>query len=150
MSADERLKARQRIVKPKVDAFFEFIHSLIEPGMVLSERLNKAVQYAINREERLREFLNDGNIPCDNGHSERIIRAYSVGRANWLFADTITGANVNAIMYSIVETAKANRADVRLYLQYLLEKMAGAIDAGTADDRTFLESMMPWSSEYRE
>ena len=102
MSADERLKARQRIVKPKVDAFFEFIHSLIEPGMVLSERLNKAVQYAINQEERLREFLNDGNIPCDNGHSERIIRAYSVGRANWLFADTITGANVNAIMYSIV------------------------------------------------
>ena len=150
LSADERLKERQRIVKPRVDAFFEFIHSLTEPGMVLSERLNKAVQYAINQEERLREFLNDGNIPCDNGHSERIIRAYSVGRANWLFADTLTGANVNAIMYSIVETAKVNGADVRLYLQYLLEKTAGAIDAGTADDRTFLESMMPWSSEYRE
>ena len=53
-------------------------------------------------------------------------------------------------MYSIVETAKANRADVRLYLQYLLEKTAEAIDAGNADDRAFLESMMPWSSEYRE
>ena len=39
MSADERLKERQRIVRPKVDAFFEFIHSLIGPGMVLSERL---------------------------------------------------------------------------------------------------------------
>ena len=73
-----------------------------------------------------------------------------MGRANCLFADTITGANVNAIMYSIVETAKANRADVRLYLQYLLEKTAEAIDAGNADDRAFLESMMPWSSEYRE
>ena len=39
---------------------------------------------------------------------------------------------------------------VRLYLQYLLEKMAEAIDAGNADDRAFLESMMPWSPEYRE
>ena len=65
---------------------------------VLSERLNKAVQYAINQESKLREFLNDGNIPCDNARSEQVIRAYSIGRANWLFADTITGANVNAIM----------------------------------------------------
>ena len=117
---------------------------------VLSERLNKAVQYAINQESKLREFLNDGNIPCDNARSEQVIRAYSIGRANWLFADTITGANVNAIMYSIVETAKANKADVRIYIQYLLENISKAIDNGSADSTDFLESMMPWSQEYRE
>ena len=79
-----------------------------------------------------------------------MIRAYSIGRANWLFADTITGANVNAIMYSIVETAKANKADVRIYIQYLLENISKAIDKGNADNREFLENMMPWSPEYKE
>lgn len=150
VTSGERLKERQISVKPKVDAFFEYVHSLSDSGTVLSERLNKAVQYAVNQEEKLREFLKDGNIPCDNARSEQIIRAYSIGRANWLFADTITGANVNAIMYSIVETAKANKVDVRNYIQYLLEKISEAIDKGYADNREFLESLMPWSPEYRK
>lgn len=150
MSSDERLKERKISVKPKVDAFFEYIHLLSEAGTVFSERLNRAIQYAINQEEKLRGFLKDGNIPCDNARSEQVIRAYSIGRANWLFADTITGANVNAIMYSLTETAKANKADVRIYIQYLLEKISEAIDKGNANCKEFLESMMPWSPEYRE
>ena len=150
LSAEERLAARQKKVRPKVDAFFEYIHALDGSGDVLSERLKKAVQYAVNQEEKLREFLNDGNVPCDNGFSERIIRAYSIGRANWLFADTITGANVNAVMYSIVETAKANGTDVRIYIQYLLERIPAAEENGEINTPGFMDRMMPWSREYRE
>ena len=146
---EERYNARQENVKPKVDELFGYLRSLIESGTVFSERMYKAVQYALNQEEKLRGFLNDGNVPLDNGKSERLIRAYSIGRANWLFADTLAGANVNAIMYSLVETSKANGADVRLYLQYLLEKIPAAMDKGTADNKKFLDSMMPWSSDYR-
>ena len=149
MAPEERHNARQEKVKPKVDELFRYLRFLVESGTVFSERMNKAIQYALNQEEKLREFLNDGNIPLDNGKSERLIRAYSIGRANWLFADTLTGAHVNAIMYSIVETARANSADVRIYLQYLLEKIPAAMDKGTADSKEFLDDMMPWSSEYR-
>ena len=150
LSAEERLAKRQETVRPKVGAFFDYIHSLDSSGEILSERLKKAVQYAVNQEEKLGEFLNDGNIPCDNGFSERIIRAYSIGRANWLFADTITGANVNAVMYSVVETAKANGANVRIYLQYLLERISAAVENGEINSPGFMDRMMPWSEEYRE
>lgn len=34
------------------------------------------------------------------------IRPFTVGRKNWLFADTPKGANASAAVYSIVETAK--------------------------------------------
>lgn len=149
MAPEERHNARQEEVKPKVDELFVYLRSLLESGTVFSERMNKAIQYALNQEEKLRKFLDDGNIPLDNGKSERLIRAYSIGRANWLFADTLTGANVNAIMYTIVETARANNADIRIYLQYLLEKIPDAIGKGTADSKEFLDSMMPWSPEYR-
>ena len=150
LSSEDRLTERQIKVRPKVDAFFEYIHELKESNEQFSERMRKAIQYAINQEERLRQFLKDGNIPCDNGNSERKIRAYSIGRANWLFADTIVGAKVNATMYSIVETARANNADVRIYLQYLLEKIPPETEFGNADDPVFLDSMMPWSEACRE
>ena len=79
--------------------------------------------------------------------AERVIRSYSIGRANWLFADTIDGAKVNAIMYSIVETAKANRVNVQYYLQYLFERIPMRRALGETD---FMADMMPWSETYRE
>ena len=147
MTAKERAAARKELVAPKVDALFTYVHTLENSGEVFSERMKKAIQYAVNQESSLRRFLEDGNIPCDNGHVERVIRSYSIGRANWLFADTIDGAKVNAIMYSIVETAKANRVNVRYYLQYLFEQIPLRRARG---DTGFMADMMPWSDAYKE
>ena len=147
MTAEERTLARAKLVAPKMDALFAYIHSLETSGEVFSDRMKKAIQYAVNQEIKLRLFLTDGNIPCDNGNAERIIRSYSVGRANWLFADTIDGAKVNAIMYSIVETAKANNVKVQYYLQYLFEQIPLRRSRGDTD---FMADMMPWSDAYRE
>ncbi len=146
MTADERTIAREKNVAPRVDAFFEYIRSLEGSDHVFSDRMKKAITYALNQEEHLRRFLTDGNIPCDNGHVERIIRSYSVGRANWLFADTIHGAKVNAIMYSIVETAKANQANIPIYLQYLFEQIPLRRMEG---DQDFMADMVPWSEAYK-
>lgn len=147
MAADERLSAREAAVAPKVDAFFEYVHSLEGSDEVFSDRMKKAITYAVNQEQNLRRFLTDGKIPCDNGYVERIIRSYSVGRSNWLFADTIHGAEVNAIMYSIVETAKANHVNVLIYLQYLFEQIPLRRARG---DKNFMADMMPWSEAYRK
>ena len=146
MTAQERTAARIEFVAPRTDALFEYIHSLESSGEVFSDRMKKAIQYAINQEPNLRRFLTDGNIPCDNGHVERVIRSYSIGRANWLFADTINGAKVNAIMYSIVETARANKVNVLYYLQYLFEQIPLRRARG---DTGFMADMMPWSEAYR-
>ena len=147
MTAEERTTARKELVAPKMDALFTYIHTLEDSDEVFSDRMKKAIRYALNQESSLRRFLGDGNIPCDNGHVERIIRSYSIGRANWLFADTIDGAKVNAIMYSVVETAKANQANVRYYLQYLFEQIPLRRARGDTD---FMADMMPWSDSYKE
>lgn len=146
LTADERTIAREGNVAPKVDAFFEYIRFLEGSDKVFSDRMKKAITYALNQEKNLRRFLEDGNIPCDNGHVERVIRSYSVGRANWLFADTMNGAKVNAIMYSMIETAKANQANIPIYLQYLFEQIPLRRAEG---DKDFMADMMPWSEAYR-
>ena len=146
LSADDRLTLRQEKVRPLVDRLFHYVHELAESDLMFSDRMDKAIHYAINQESHLRVFLTDGNICCDNGNAERKIRAYSVGRANWLFADTTFGAEINALMYSIVETAKANNANVLIYLRYLLEEMPRhTANAG----RNYLADMVPWSDAYK-
>lgn len=147
MTSTDRLTIRQEKVSPLVDRFFSYVHELEESETVFSDRMQKAITYAINQESRLRVFLTDGNICCDNGHAERCIRSYSVGRANWLFADTVFGAEINAMMYSVVETAKANNANVQIYLRYLLEEMP---KHKSDTDRSYLSAMTPWSDEYRQ
>jgi hypothetical protein len=67
MTAEERLTVRKELVAPKIDAFFSYIHSLESADDIFSDRMKKAIQYAVNQESRLRLFLTDGNIPCDNG-----------------------------------------------------------------------------------
>ena len=50
-------------------------------------------------------------------------------------------------MYTIVETARANGANVYYYLRYVLEEMPRHMDD---TDRSFMDAMLPWSAEYRE
>ena len=59
--------------------------------------------------------------------------------------DTVVGAEINALMYPVVETAKANHVNVRCYLQYLLEEMPKHLDQS---DKRFLMDMVPWSDAY--
>ena len=68
------------------------------------------------------------------------IRPFTVGRKNWLFCDTPNGAKANAIVYTMVEMAKANGVNVYHYLTYLLEKLP---DDRMSDDE--LELLAPWN-----
>ena len=147
-----RLEVRQTKCKPLVNSFFDLAKSIDPDNPNLTEKTKKALSYALNHEESLRRFLDDPNIPIDNSNCERSIRPVAVGRRNWLFADTFNGADAAAVYYSLTSTAMKNDADPFFYIKYLCERIPGGID-GPAPTVTltddFLESMMPWSQEYK-
>ena len=78
----------------------------------------------------------------DNNTAERAIRPFTVDRKNWVNVDSIRGAEVSAIMYSLVETAKAIGLQVYDYLEYVLTELAAHQDD---TDRAFLTALLPWS-----
>ena len=78
----------------------------------------------------------------DNNTAERAIRPFTLGRKNWVNADCIRGAEASAIMYSLVETAKANGLRVYEYLEYVLTELAAHQDD---TNRDFLADLLPWS-----
>ena len=64
-------------------------------------------------------------------------------RGNWLFTNTIQGAQASAAIYSLVETAKLNGLKIYEYFNYILSSLT-EIDY---NDEKVLEKHMPWSKE---
>lgn len=85
--------------------------------------LGKVVTYARNQKPYMENYLLDGRCSFSNNAAENAIRPFTVGRKNWLFADTPKGAAASAAIYSIIETAKANGLNVYTYLEFLLMYM---------------------------
>ena len=141
LSSDERLKQRQVVIRPLVDAFFAYLKTI---KVSKKDKFGDAVGYALNQEKYLRVFLTDGDVPIDNNASERAIRGFCIGKKNWQMIDIINGAKTSAIIYSIVETAKANNLKPFNYVQYLLEELPQHMDDR---DCSFLEDLPPWSEK---
>ena len=147
MDATERLRGRQTAVREKVDAYFSFLESIQLDDPSISEKMKDAVNYSLNQRKYLCRFLKKGDVPIDNGYCERLAKAFAIGRGNWMFCTSPKGAEAAAIMYTLVETAKSNGADVYFYLKYLLEKAPSTPELKVG--RKYLDELMPWSEEYK-
>ena len=105
--------------------------------------IGKALGYSINQEKYLRKFLCDGDIPMDNNPAERAIRPFTIGRKSFVLIESDHGAKASAIIYSLVETAKANNLNTYKYLEMLLTVIPNHMDDKNLD---FIKALLPWSS----
>ena len=142
MDAKERLKIRQKDSQPVLDAYLAWLNEqkeIIAP----QSATGKAITYSLNQWHKLTTFMKDGRIEIDNNRAERSIKPFVIGRKNWLFAVSTSGANSSAIIYSLVETAKENGLNPFFYLQFLFEELP-QLDM-TAELN--IDHLMPWSKE---
>ncbi|MBQ0100784.1 MAG: IS66 family transposase [Lachnospiraceae bacterium] len=146
LSKEELLTRRQKEVKPLVEAFFEWAR--VQTSLVSAQsETGKGLAYCLNQEKYLKVFLDNARVPMDNNASERAIRPFCVGKHNWHLIDTIRGAKASAIVYSLVETAKANNLKPYEYFTYILTelpKIPKELRAGQ------LARLMPWAKELPE
>ena len=140
-SFDAIKKARLEKEKPIVEGFLSWLD---KQNPVRGSRMDKAVTYIQNRRSYLMTYLEDGHCSFSNNLSENAIRPFTVGRKNWLFCDTPNGAQASAIVYTMVEMAKANGVNVYHYLTYLLEKLP---NDRMSDEE--LDRLAPWNEEVK-
>ena len=107
-------------------------------GVLPKSQLGKALHYMASQWPKLIRFVDDGSYPIDNNDCENAIRPFCVGRKNWLFSDTVAGANASANLYSLLQTCIANGIDGYEYLRELLVALPRA---KTVDD---YEALLPW------
>jgi len=141
LSPDKRQLQRQERSKPVLEAYYTWLETV---NVLQGSKLAEAITYSVNQKASLSAFLEDGRIELSNNRAENKIRPFVIGRKGWLFSDTTKGAKASAIVYSIVETAKANKINVYMFLFYIFSKLPG-IDFKA--NPSLLEDFMPWSQK---
>jgi transposase len=138
LSREEIYQMRQDKAKPILDDLYKWLSkkSVQTPPKGL---LGKAVSYTLKQWDRLIGYIEDGRLAPDNNGAENSIRPFVIGRKNWLFSGTPVGAEASALLYSLIETAKANRLEPYAYLRYIFEKLP------TATSLEDFEALLPWN-----
>lgn len=101
--------------------------------------LGKAIAYALNQWDRLLVYLDEPILTPDNNLAENAIRPFVLGRKNWLFAGTPKGAEASALLYSLIETARANNCEPYSYLRHIFTHLPSARSI------TDYEALLPWN-----
>ena len=104
--------------------------------------MDKAVNYVLNRRETAETYLEDGRCSFTNNLSENAIRPFAVDRKNWLFSDSVEGANASAVVYTIVEMVKVHDPNIYGYLKFLLDRRP---TKEMTDNQ--LAELAPWSEK---
>ena len=141
-TAEERLIQRKEKSGPILEAYWTWLNTIPRP----TGKLKDAVTYAQNQKAHLSAFLEHGEIEISNNQVENAIRPFVVGRKGWLFADTPQGAEASAIIYSLMETAKANSLRLDDYLLHLLSIMPERAEQNKDFE---IDDLLPWSEEMK-
>jgi len=122
LNDDEIYQTRQKESKPIIEELHKKLLHYKDQAPPTSI-LGKAIGYPLNQWAKLIAYLEDGRIRIDNNDCERAIKPFVIGRKNWLFSKSQKGAEASSIIYSIIETCKANNVNTYDYLRYLFENI---------------------------
>ena len=142
LSPEERQKKR---IEQEVSVWENFFGWLGTLNPTKGSKLEKAVNYAQNHKDTLQGYLQDGRCELSNNRAERNAKSYAIGRKNSLFHTSVNGAVASSVIYSLVETAKANNLNVFQYIYILLLYMPGCKNRSEG-----IEQLMPWSEFIKE
>lgn len=122
---EERFAGRLKYSIPIVKEFELWMRG--QQGKIAPESLaGKAIRYALGEWEYLMNCFSRGEYRLDNNTIESHIRPFTIGRKNWLFSIKPEGAEASAVIYSLLETAKANGLEPFDYLKNIFEKLPNA------------------------
>lgn len=140
LSFENRQAERQKQAMPVLDEFSVWLKSI---NAAPKSGLGKAIYYSLEQWKYLERYLLDGRLEISNNRAERSIKPFVIDRKNFLFANTVRGAEGSAIMFSIIQTAMENGLNPYSYLAWLFHTFPNSsVDA--------IEELLPCSSQVPE
>jgi transposase len=125
ITEDEFQEERKAYCEPILEQFHTWLikrESQVPPSTLLG----KAITYTLGQWPKLVRYLEHWALTPDTNQVENAIRPFVVGRKNWLFSGSPKGALASSVLYSLVETAKANDIEPYRYLRFLFEQIPKA------------------------
>lgn len=142
MNPEQIYELRQKTSLPVIIEYEEWLNN--NPYKTYSQLgITKAINYSMNALPELKNYLKDGRLEIDNNRAERMMKNFVIGRKNFLFCFSESGAEASALLYSLVESAYANNLKVEQYLTYVFKTLP-QINARSIDEVT---ELLPYSEK---
>lgn len=122
LSFEERKQLRRKETEPILEKFHCWLlrsKNKVPP----QSAIGKAIGYTLKQWPFLIRYLDYGEVEIDNNWVENQIRPFALGRRNWLFVAHEDSAQIAALLYSLIQSAKMNNLNPRVYIHYLLTKV---------------------------
>jgi transposase len=138
LTPEQRHILRQEKSKPLMETFNAWVDQ-IYPTVLPQSPLGKALFYCINHRSGLMRFLEDGRLEIDNNLTEQEIKPFVIARKNFLFCDSVDGAEALCLHFSLIRTAKLHGLDPYHYYVMLLKSIP---HCSSVED---YEKLLPWN-----
>lgn len=135
---NKRFETRQAHSIPVLDQLKAWLDKSLN-NTVPKSKLGEALGYLAKNWEKLNVYTTDGRLNIDNNPVENAIRPFAIGRKNWMFSQSVKGAKASAMLYSLIETAKANGLEPQAYLTHLFR------DLPNCNTLEQFDQLLPWN-----
>ena len=135
---DEKTAYRREHATPiinKIKARLDENVAKVSPQLALG----KAIAYTLNQWPKLENYLLDGRLEISNNRMERTIKPFATGKKNWLFSNSVSGANAAAVIYSLIQTCHAHQVNPYDWLKHAIDEIP------RAESVEQFESLLPFN-----
>lgn len=119
------LKLRQRFSRKILRLFERWLKSKAsDPNLLPKTLFGVAINYSLKRWQQLCLYTTNPVLAIDSNAVEREIRPIALGKKNWLFCASETGAETSAIIYSLIASCRLAKIDPSDYLTDVLDRIS--------------------------
>jgi transposase len=120
---EQRRLLREQASRPVLERLHKYLQEIREELLPKSDA-GKAVEYILKNWVALNRFLDDGDLPIDNNHTERSLRGIAVGRNNWVFLGSDRGGRTLAVLKSFAASCELIHIDPFVWFRDVLRRIA--------------------------
>jgi transposase len=127
MRSEQRLEYHQTHSQEIMEELREWMEGeMAEKKVEPNSSLGKAIKYYLKNYPGLSAFLRHAEAPLDNNQAERALKPVVMIRKNSYFYKTGHGANVGAIILSMITSCRLNRTNVWNWMVSVLKRSSEA------------------------
>jgi transposase len=123
LRGEELRLLREHAARPVLEKLHVYLQR-IQMELLPKSEAGQAVSYALNNWTALNRYCGDGDLDIDNNATERSLRGFAVGRANWTFFGSDKGGRTAAILRSFVSSCELIKVDPFAWFRDVLSRVA--------------------------
>jgi transposase len=123
LHGEELRLLREHGSRPALERLYAYLLEIRDQLLPKSEA-GQAVAYTLKNWTALTRYCESPDLSIDNNHTERALRCFAVGRANWTFFGSDRGGKTAAVLRSFVTSCELVKVDPFAWFHDVLSRVA--------------------------